>query len=108
MLNSKIKGRLYPHKDYFVQINGVRVYGSASKTILEIDFNGGKNNSWFNKVKGKLYLEGAPSYDPATQTLLVRDIKYTVDTKNIILKIAEWLNNETIAHLKKSFITIRL
>lgn len=98
LLTKELTGKSYSiGSDYSVQIDTVRLYGTNTKSVLGVSFTGGKKSGFLkDKVKGRLYLEGVPNYDLATQTLLVRDLAYTLDTRNLILKLAAWLNNKII------------
>ncbi|MDQ3534218.1 MAG: DUF4403 family protein [Bacteroidota bacterium] len=66
-----------------VTITAVDLYGSGGDMIIEADLTG--------SIEGKVFLSGKPQYDTATQSLIVQDLDYTLDTKNKLTKTANWL-----------------
>ena len=58
----------------------VSVYGS--KVVLRLGLTGSAN--------AIIYLIGTPRFDPVTNTLDIPDLDYTVETKNLLAKVADW------------------
>jgi Domain of unknown function (DUF4403) len=38
-----------------------------------------------------VYLTGIPAYDRSANTLYLRDLDYTIETKQVLIKAADWL-----------------
>jgi hypothetical protein len=70
-------------------------YGDG--VLLSVDFTASKGG-WAS-VSGRLYIAGKTKFDPAKVELRVEQLDYTTETKNILLKSADWLEHSTL--LKK-------
>ena len=66
----------------------MRLYPENERMGVEVAFEGTK--------KGLIYLNGLTVYDSAKQEVRVNDLQYDLKTKNVLLKSAKWLLNETI------------
>jgi hypothetical protein len=71
-----------------ITITGVSVYGNESKMIIATDVTG--------SIKGKLYFAGIPVYRLADSAIILKDLQFSVQTKNVLLKSASWLANSGI------------
>jgi len=60
-----------------------------SKLMIKVDFTGSRT--------GTIFLIGTPAYNPITHVITVPDLSYDIKTKGTLLKIADWLLNDTIA-----------
>jgi len=66
-----------------LKIASVHMYGSGANLILNFGVTGA--------VNGNLYATGKPVFDAATQTLSFQQLAFTVDTKNVLVRVADWL-----------------
>jgi uncharacterized protein DUF4403 len=70
--------------------------GKNGKTNIEaaIDYRGGA----FKKYNGLVYLEGVPSFDPASGSVVVTDVDYSIDPKrhNPFLRAANRLAHDSV------------
>ncbi len=64
-------------------ITSVQMYGSGANLILNFGVTGA--------VNGNLYATGKPVFDAATQTLSFYQLEFTVNTKNVLVGMANWL-----------------
>ena len=71
-----------------VTIRSAQLYGSGDKLIVELAVTGGMN--------GNLYATGKPFYDRAARTLRFDHLDYTLDTKNVVARMADSLFRETL------------
>jgi len=71
-----------------ITITGVSVYGNESKMIIATDVTG--------SIKGKLYFSGLPSYRAIDSSIYFKDLQFSIQTKNVLLKSASWLANSGI------------
>jgi Domain of unknown function (DUF4403) len=67
----------------YIKPTDIDVSGNGNQLIVRLAFEGSAN--------GVLYLVGTPKFDQSTQTLTVPDLDYTLETKNILLKLANWV-----------------
>jgi len=71
-----------------IKINDVTIYGNESKMIIATDVSG--------SINGKLYFSGTPIYRTADSCIVLKDLQFSIQTKNILLKSASWLANSGI------------
>jgi hypothetical protein len=77
-----------------VKVEGVQLYGSGDKLILAVRLSGG--------VNGNLYATGLPVFDEAMGVLRFDDLDYTVDTRNVLVRSANFMFHEDILSNIKS------
>jgi len=71
-----------------ITITGVSVYGNESKMIIATDVTG--------SINGKLYFAGMPMYRATDSSIILKDLQFSIQTKNVLLKSASWLANSGI------------
>ena len=82
-LTDRLKNKTYVMGGRSMTIEGIRVYASGSSAVLEVRVSGDR--------EGTLYLSGIPQYNAETRKLSIRNIDYTVATKNILVHTADWM-----------------
>ncbi len=84
LLNDTLRGRTFGVKGHNVIIDEVLLRGIGNHQVeMRIDFSGDR--------KGRIYLRGTPFLDSAKQTLDLPDISYSLESKDLALKIARSL-----------------
>jgi Domain of unknown function (DUF4403) len=71
-----------------IQIDGVQLYGSGDKLILALVVSGGMN--------GNLYATGTPVFNENLGMLRFLDLEFTVDTRNVLVRSANWMFHESL------------
>lgn len=71
-----------------ITITSLRLFPAADKLGIELGFQGTK--------KGIFYLLGSPNFDNAKNSLALKNVEYDLKTKNVLIKTAKWLLDETI------------
>lgn len=71
-----------------ITITGVSVYGNETKMIIATDVTG--------SIKGRLFFAGLPTYRAVDSSIILKDLQFSVQTKNVLLKSASWLANSGI------------
>jgi hypothetical protein len=71
-----------------LKIVSARLYGSGANLILELGVTGG--------INGTLYAIGTPVLDTDTNMLRFERFNFTVETKNVLLKAANWMVHDDI------------
>jgi hypothetical protein len=106
---SRLATRDYAGKTYRVgrdalTLSTIRLApGPKGRVLVEamIDYRGGRLRSY----RGTVFLEGTPRFDPATSTIVVPDLDYSLDPKRrgLFARIAERAAHDTIrARLRES------
>lgn len=66
-----------------VTVKKVDIWHKQGKMVIALDLQG--------SVNGTIYLEGVPFYNNVTKELFFDNLQYVLDTKNRLLKTANWL-----------------
>ena len=82
-LTRKLTGKIYSIDSKNIIIERVKMYCSEDLVVMEVRVNG--------TAKGTMFLAGVPAYDESTQTLYVNNLDYTIKTKQVLVKAADWL-----------------
>ncbi|HXV69119.1 MAG TPA: DUF4403 family protein [Nitrospira sp.] len=100
-LQQRLVGRELPSSfGETVTIISCQLYGSGEDLILELGVTG--------TVIGKLYAKGRPRFDEKARSLTFEHFDYTVDTKNVLIRMGNWLLREDILSRVKPFLDIDL
>lgn len=78
-----------------VRIDSVRLLGGGEKLFIKVYVS--------KAIKGVIYLEGRPVWDPVARVLEVNDLDYHVETKQLLVKSAVGLMDGTIAKKMKEY-----
>lgn len=85
-LAKALVGRRYTYGGHYEQIDDAALYGTGDQLVLQLKLSG--------TLKGTIYLTGKPSFDTVRETFSIPDLDYSVDTKNIFVKLADWMDHE--------------
>ena len=83
-----------------LRVEGVQLYGSGDKLILALQVSGGAN--------GTVYATGTPVFDEGLGTLKFVDLDFTLDTRNVLVKSANWMFHQNILSSLRSQASIDL
>jgi hypothetical protein len=76
----------------YARVTGADVYAFGQKAVVKLMLK-------VHGILGKravLYLVGTPTFDSRTNSISFPDLDFTVDSKNILLKIAAWLEQNKL------------
>jgi hypothetical protein len=83
ILSQKLVGNKYIASKFGVNIDEVLIYGSGETTVLKLDVSG--------DIHGSIYLTGTPYYEISNDSLFIKNLDYSIETKNILANSADWL-----------------
>lgn len=66
-----------------VTVAAIDIYGQGEEVIAAIDLIGSLN--------ARVFLRGVPIFDPASNSLVLQNVEFDLDTKNKLVKMANWL-----------------
>lgn len=82
-----------------ITVHDVALSGSGDKLVVMLDVTGQTKKGFFTKnMAGKIFLKAVPYFDPETSSIRVRDVDYDLDTKDQLLKTANWLAKNRFVH----------
>lgn len=80
----------------YVIVDKCSIYGvNNEKVIVKVNFSGSET--------GVFYLTGKPVYDSQTKTLKMDNLEYDIQTKDFLVRSAEWLFNKRILKELQSY-----
>jgi hypothetical protein len=82
-LTERLQGRSFTQAGHTVVVETMRVYGSGESVVLAAAVSGYR--------QGTVYLSGTPVYDPASQTLSLGGVDYTIGTRRVLNRMAAWI-----------------
>ena len=90
-------GRAYKVDGRDLVLSSIRISPAANGRVsieAAIDYRGGRLRNY----RGVVFLEGTPRFDPATQTIVVPDLDYSLDPKRrgLFARITERVAHESI------------
>lgn len=71
-----------------INITSLRLFPAGEKLGVAVGFTGSK--------KGTFYLLGTPAFDNTKAQLTLKNVEYDIATKNVLIKTAKWMMDETI------------
>jgi len=71
-----------------ILITGTSIYGNENQMIITTDVTG--------SINGKLYFSGTPTYQSTDSSIILKDLHFVIQTKNVLLRTASWLANSGI------------
>lgn len=83
-----------------ITITGVELYGSGSKLIVAVKVKGG--------VNGTLYFTGVPWFDEPSRSIKFRNLDFTLDTKNRLVRGTERFWHDTLLEQLESDVLVDL
>jgi hypothetical protein len=84
----EIVGETFSQGKRSVTITNLEMYGQGNRIVVNTYLQGSYN--------GSIYLTGEPVYDSRKNTLDIKNLEYTLDTKNFLFKSAGWLLKSSI------------
>ena len=89
LVAQEFRGRVMELEGRHALVREVRVRGNGGALVFELDIT--FQDGVFAGTPATLYLAGLPDYDTAREALVVRDLDYTLDTRNTLLQAGDWL-----------------
>jgi hypothetical protein len=83
VLNSKLGNMDRVIDGHHFRMSNFHVYPSGTSVVLAVDVT--------KPFRGTIYLSGEPIYDPTTQVVSLRNLDFTAQTKNFLIKSADWI-----------------
>lgn len=92
------KGKLrLEHRN--VKIEGVGAGSDGKELVLKLRIEAG---TWFHRTKAEVFMHAVPYLDDATHELALRDLHYTLQSEDLLLRAASWLTSpQLLADLQR-------
>lgn len=80
---STLEGERFDYGKRYVVVEDIELYGQGNKLVVNTRISG--------TFEGLISMTGRPEYNPRKNSIDIKDLKYTVDTRNFLLRSAGWL-----------------
>ncbi|OXA83031.1 DUF4403 family protein [Flavobacterium columnare] len=94
LINNNFKGKEFGSGNRKISIQNVAIWHKQGKMIIALDLLGSLN--------GRIYLAGFPKYDTERKEFYFDDLDYALETKNKLIKTANWLFQSAIIQKLKA------
>jgi hypothetical protein len=91
IINEQVKNKRIELEQFgkYIIVQNCEIYGAEKeKLILKIDFTGSES--------GSFYLTGKPEYNADKKTLLINNLDFDIQTRDLLVKTAKWMFNRKI------------
>jgi Domain of unknown function (DUF4403) len=88
ILDKKLVGHTFDARGHAITVTGTHLYGSGDRVVLQVKGKG--------DARGTIYLVGTPEFDPVTRTISVPDLDFSVESRELLPKVAEWLMGDQL------------
>lgn len=92
------KSFMFSDGRYSITLTSMDLYGQNDNLIIKAGLKG--------TISGDIYLRGRPYYDAPSQTISLKDLKYDLETSNVLQRSASWLLQGTFARTLEKQLTI--
>ncbi len=89
----KDKTYYFSGNKYSVQIRKIELYGQEERLVIKAGLSG--------SINGNIYLKGIPRYDPVSQTVYLEELEYDLNTRNVLIRAANWLLHAKFLRMMK-------
>lgn len=90
-LASQVVGKVFETAKGRFEITSARVWGDQGKAMLEVGLKG--------RITGKVTLSGKPLSDPATSSLRLADLDFTLDSQSWLARMGDWIYHSDLRKL---------
>ncbi|MDX1939025.1 MAG: DUF4403 family protein [Saprospiraceae bacterium] len=88
MAKAALLGEIFSEGKRSVKIEDLQLYGQGTKLIVNTRLSGSYN--------GSIYLSGRPFFDASKNAIDIKDLDFTLETRNFLHKSAAWLLKGTL------------
>lgn len=88
LAKSNLAGQTFTEGKRSVKVEDVELYGQGNQLIVNTKLSGSYN--------GNVYMSGKPIFDPKKNTIDIKDLNFTLETRNFLYKSAAWLLKGTL------------
>lgn len=88
MARQAVQGMTFSQGRRSVKIKDIELYGQGSQLVVNLFLEG--------SYDGNIYLTGRPEFNPLTNTVDLKDLEFTLDTRSFLAKSAGWLLQSTL------------
>ena len=89
LLEKALVGKVMELRGHRIKVRGVQLYpGGGERLALRVKVGG--------DARGTLYFVGTPIFNPVAQTVVVPDLDFSVESRNVLGRSADWLLHDEL------------
>ncbi len=88
LVKAELRGETFSEGKRSVKIEDIELYGQGTRLIVNTKLTGSYN--------GNIYLSGRPFFDERRNVIDIRDLDFTLETRNFLHRSAAWLLKGTL------------
>lgn len=100
IITQKIGDKTFEVSGHKIKIKSAELSGCGPNLLLHLSVG--------KALRGDIYFQGIPTYEPDSQKIGIRDFDYEVNTEETLVASADWLLHSTFKEEMKSALSIRL
>lgn len=94
LVKETIQGERFDYGKRHVVIDDIELYGQGNKLVVNTKISG--------SYSGDIFMTGRPEFNEKKNSIDIKDLKYTVDTRNFLLRSAGWLLRSKFKNMMQS------
>ncbi len=98
IISKKLEGKVFDVPGHRIKVKSAEIWGCGSNLVLHLKVGG--------DVKGEIYLQGTPQYEPDSQRIAIRNFEFEVRTEEALLASADWLLHSTFKEQMKDALSM--
>lgn len=83
LVKENMVGERFDYGSKYIVVEDIELYGQGNKLVVNTRLSG--------TYEGSIYLTGKPEYNANQNTIDIKSLKYTVESRNFLLRSAAWL-----------------
>lgn len=83
LVKENMVGERFDYGKRYIVVEDIELYGQGNKLVVNTQLSG--------SYEGNVFLTGRPEYNPRFNAIDIKSLKYTVDSRNFLLRSAAWL-----------------
>jgi hypothetical protein len=83
-----------------LSVKGAEIWGCGTNLVLRLRVRG--------DVRGDIYFQGTPVYEPDSQRVIIQNFDFEVRTQEVLMATSDWLLHETFKEQVKNALSIEL
>lgn len=100
IISKKLSGKTFDLPGHRVVVKNAEIYGCGDHLVLRLSVGG--------DVKGDIYFNGKPIYEPDSQRIVIQNFDFEVKTAETLLATADWLLHDTFKDQVKTALNVEL
>ncbi len=100
ILDQKLKDKVFNISGHKVKVKGAKIWGCGPNIVLHLRVGG--------SVRGDIYFQGVPHFDPDSQRIIIQSFNFEVRTEEALLASADWLLHSVFKEQMKEVLSIPL